>query len=128
MARNKTPKVPVPGHGRALAELPAQRGSRSARQAPQGQGEHQPPRDCGRAEGRIMSKDKLNDVTGAEAEALVWDAIAEHLRKAVLYALPRYAGHTPGGSVSQKDAWRQAKPEALAEQIVTFAMAGIHPV
>ena len=46
----------------------------------------------------------------------------------MLYALPRYAGHTPGGSVSQKDAWRQAKPEALAEQIVTFAMAGIHPV
>ena len=75
-----------------------------------------------------MSKDKLNDVAGAEAEALVWDAIAEMLRKAVLYALPRYAGHTPGGSVSQKDAWRQAKPEALAEQIVTFAMAGIHPV
>ena len=36
-------------------------------------------------------------------------------------------GSYAGRSGQPKDAWRQAKPEALAEQIVTFAMAAYAP-
>lgn len=55
-------------------------------------------------------------------------AIRAHIANAVLHELPRYGGHDRGGSVSSADAWRQASPEALAEQIATFAMAAISPV
>lgn len=64
----------------------------------------------------------------AAAEELSWDRVREHLRAAVLHELPRIGGHDRGGSVSDREAWRQASPEQLAETITTFAMAGLSPV
>lgn len=72
--------------------------------------------------------DKLEQVAGEGAAHETWDGVSRHLREAVLYELPRFAGHARGGSVSDREAWRRASPEELAEAIVTYAMAGIGPV
>ena len=72
--------------------------------------------------------DRLEQVAGEGAAHETWDAVRKHLRAAVLYELPRFAGHARGGSVSDREAWRRASPEDLAGAIVTYAMAGIGPV
>jgi hypothetical protein len=69
------------------------------------------------------------DRTAAEAgEDMTWEKVREHLRAAVVYGLDHYGGHARGGAVADREAWRQASPEQLAEAITTFAMAGIGPV
>jgi hypothetical protein len=69
------------------------------------------------------------DRTAAEAgEDMTWEKVRAHLHAAVLHELPRYGGHARGGGINDREAWRQASPEQLAENITTFAMAGIGPV
>lgn len=73
-------------------------------------------------------RDALSRAAAEEAESMTWEKVREHLHAAVLHELPRIGGHDRGGSVSDRDAWRQASPEQIAENITTFAMAGIGPV
>jgi hypothetical protein len=73
-------------------------------------------------------RDSLSRVTAEEAESMAWEKVREHLRAAVVYGLDHYGGHARGGSIADRDAWRAATPENLAEAITTFAMAGIGPV
>lgn len=63
-----------------------------------------------------------------ESEAMKWDRVAAHIHAAVIHQLPEFGGRAPGGSVCDREAWRTASPEVLADRITTFAMAAIAPV
>jgi hypothetical protein len=73
-------------------------------------------------------RDDLTEKTEAQVRAATYDSIRNHIRAGVLHQLPQYGGTTPGGSVRDQGAWRNAKPGDLAEQITTYIMAGIAPV
>lgn len=70
----------------------------------------------------------LQAVTETRAQALAWDKVEAHIAAAVRHELPAYGGYTRGGYAADSQAWRQASPEDLAEQIASFAMAAIGPV
>lgn len=73
--------------------------------------------------------DKLAQAAEAAGEDLAWSAIRSHLYEAVNSQLPLFGGHDKHGPVpTDREAWRRADPEELAEKIVTHAMAGIGPV
>ncbi len=72
--------------------------------------------------------DELDRAAAEAGEATTWDQVRKHLHAAVLHELPLHGGHARGGGISNREAWRAATPENLAEAITTYAMAGIHPV
>jgi hypothetical protein len=72
--------------------------------------------------------DELEQTAAEESAGMTWDQVRAHLHAAVLHELPRIGGHSRGGGISDREAWRQASPEDIAEAVTVFAMAGIGPV